>query len=193
MRFLVFNLVVAAALIYLFAADRQELRAAADQSHGLAQDVKSKVQSFTGAAPAAAPRHDETGTGLTPQSVKGGRTPSLPEIEEQLAGLKVLMEEVGPTAEPPLPARPDVAATQQGTAHDGVLTADSAPQADAAGSEFRDSLVEAVEPEVAARRELVLDPEPTKPPTAKPNAQRRQELLQLIEDMELFAVEALAR
>lgn len=41
MRFLLFNIVVAGALVFLFASDRADLHAAADRAHDAARDLKS--------------------------------------------------------------------------------------------------------------------------------------------------------
>jgi len=43
MRFLVFNVVVAAALVYLFTADRADIHAAADKAYGVAETVRAKA------------------------------------------------------------------------------------------------------------------------------------------------------
>ena len=44
MRFLVFNIVVAAALVYLFTADRADIHAAADKAYGVAETVRTKAE-----------------------------------------------------------------------------------------------------------------------------------------------------
>ena len=54
MRFLLFNVVVAAALVFLFASDKADLHAAADRAHDAASGLKSKAFEVIGARPAPA-------------------------------------------------------------------------------------------------------------------------------------------
>lgn len=49
MRFLLFNIVVAAALIFLFAGDKADLHAAADRAHDTASNIKAKALEVIGA------------------------------------------------------------------------------------------------------------------------------------------------
>ena len=69
MRFLLFNIVVAGALVFLFSSDRADLHAAADRAHDVATDLKSRAFEVIGAkepaTPEAAVKPD-----LAPDSVK---------------------------------------------------------------------------------------------------------------------------
>lgn len=56
MRFLLFNIVVAGALIFLFTSDKADLHAAADRAHDAASDIKSKAFEVIGAKEAAEPQ-----------------------------------------------------------------------------------------------------------------------------------------
>ncbi|MFT5487381.1 MAG: hypothetical protein ACI9JL_002657 [Paracoccaceae bacterium] len=49
MRFLLFNIVVAGALAFLFTSDKADLQAAADRAHDAASDIKSKAFEVIGA------------------------------------------------------------------------------------------------------------------------------------------------
>ena len=49
MRFLLFNIVVAGALVFLFTSDRADLHAAADRTHDAATDLKSRAFEVIGA------------------------------------------------------------------------------------------------------------------------------------------------
>jgi hypothetical protein len=57
MRFLLFNVVVAVALVFLFAGDKADIHAAADRAHDAASGLKAKAFEVIGAqkAPKAAP------------------------------------------------------------------------------------------------------------------------------------------
>lgn len=57
MRFLLFNVVVAVALVFLFAGDKADIHAAADRAHDVASDLKAKAYEVIGAqkAPKATP------------------------------------------------------------------------------------------------------------------------------------------
>ena len=55
MRFLLFNIVVAGALVFLFASDRADIHAAADRAHDAANDLKSRAFGAIGAEKPAPP------------------------------------------------------------------------------------------------------------------------------------------
>lgn len=76
MRFLLFNIVVAGALIFLFAGDKDDLHAAADRAHDAATGLKAKAFEIIGAkktpsvekTPKTATRPATATTGEKPKS-----------------------------------------------------------------------------------------------------------------------------
>jgi hypothetical protein len=91
MKFLIFNAVVAAALIYLFTADREELRATADRVYDGARAVQGSVETL-------AEKHDRAFANET--------FPGATAAPERAA----VSEPEAPSAAPPAPPSPSPAA-----------------------------------------------------------------------------------
>ncbi len=205
MKFLIFNLVVAGALIYLFFAGQPEPQTIADEvdqqlqaqaQEQIREQVQEQIRHAEPIVPELSePTADNLRAGAQPKSTTGAA--SAADLETQLAGLKALLPGTAPTDEPlpPPPPVPAQWAPESEPATDAGNTAPLGAHAQANRAEASISLapVESVTPEVAVRRALVLrDSEPAAPPV-KPASARRQELQQLSEEMELIAVEALAQ
>ena len=189
MKFIAFNLIVGAALIYLFSADRADLQALTDKTYDMGQEVRQKVNDLTGGpdeAPKPAPQKIVKTEPPAPQPVKAEepsiqaekpeppRAPAAPEAPQK-AGRKAPVQVAQKPQSKPRPVSKQIA------------SADDLP------------------PEVLKRRNEILEPnqaqaktqpqpvrEPNPADTAR-NSERRDHLLRLAEDMELYSLETLAQ
>lgn len=179
MKFLVFNLAVAAALIFLFTADRGDVQKIAGKAHDAATGVKAyakrtldkgqQILDRGPATPAAIPLPIHQAVPAKPDSVKAPQKPQ------------------------PLPIpRP--------TRHASKI-AESTPSAPAVSAP---SLTPNVAPAVAQRRQEILNGIPPEaPPVAATklkegtnlmtSVDRRKELLSLAEEMELLYARSISR
>lgn len=179
MRFLIFNIVVAGALIFLFAGDKADLHAAADRAHDVATDLKAKAFEVIGAREAAAPKE-------TPKPVA------------QPAPVKPVTKKVA--AKPMTEKSPIVLAEPAVEPAPGTAAAEAVREVQVATRK----LVPPLPPEVERRREEVLaegivgknavrvDREA---PSQKFMAasERKRDLILLSEEMELFSAQAISR
>jgi len=128
MRFLVFNIVVAAALVYLFTADRADIHAAADKAYGVAETVRTKAGDVVASlrdrpaeverVEAAVPDAPEIAFPAEPEPAPVAANPAPPE----------------PPAAPPLPepelvpaVTPEVAARRAEVLAEGPVRGEIAP------------------------------------------------------------------
>lgn len=185
MKFLVFNLAVAAALVFLFTADRGDVQKMAGQVHDAAADVKAyakrtlnkgeKILNSGIAASADAPEPAQRAAPAKP-------APAPVPAPRQTNGTPPKLKAVPPPPAPPKASR----------------IANAAPAAPPLS----------LKPEVAKRRREVLDGLPPANPTATiaatapklkegtklmTAADRRKELLSLAEEMELLYARSISR
>lgn len=179
MKFLLFNLAVAAALGYLFFADRTQLQDTAGRMHDAAQDLRTFAKQAYDKAPQ-----------LTRQS-----TPSI----ETAARTPKTVVESGPKPVPQI-AQPAAPAAQPG------IERDDPPRPPPVKAETREAAATdpvrlTPDPETVARRREVLEGRP--PQDARPTlkagerlmspGERRKELMTLAEEMELFYARSVSR
>lgn len=174
MRFLLFNVVVAAALVFLFAGDRADLHAAADRAHDAATDLKARAFEVIGAKKA-------------PDAPPAPQTAAKP-VQEKAAVSSA--PKTAPPAAEPVPAATDKA---------GTAGVDAVTQVRVATR----GLVPPLPPEVGKRREEVLaegvvggaisSPGDTKKPKFMTAADRKRDLMLLSEEMEMFSAQSIAR
>ncbi|MDA0653736.1 MAG: hypothetical protein O3C49_10730 [Proteobacteria bacterium] len=185
MKFLLFNVAVAAALVFLFTADRGEVQKIAGQVHDAAGDMKSYANKALTAGQSMFGRETEkAGRKTGPTLVTAPSLPVTQPVTQPVTPATVTRPE--PLAEPSrsrqlasdLQALPE---TGSATSRKSVPTIiERAPQV--------------LEPDVARRRREVLDGLDAAPaaPALKEGtrlmtgAERRKELLSLAEEMELL-------
>jgi hypothetical protein len=80
MKFLIFNAVVAAALFYLFTADRDELRATADRVYDGARAIEERVEDFTEEHEQAFASEESSMTSSTPDHAANHVEPAQPAV-----------------------------------------------------------------------------------------------------------------
>jgi hypothetical protein len=173
MKFLLFNLVVAGALVYLFTADRADVHMAADRVYETADEIKSVARNavdqgrklLQGDQAAAIPKP-------TPRALPRVQPQAIPRVEPQV------QPQVQPRIQPqirqkPIPEAAPVPAPVKQVARAGALAK--------------------VSPEVARRRDEVLGTaNPESIPEIKQGekfmsaSQRQKELFSLAEEMELL-------
>lgn len=90
MRFVLFNIVVAGALVFLFTSDKADLQAAAGRAHETATALKAKAFEVIGAKKAPAVSH--------PPKV-AAETPSIKPIEKKVVAAPVATDTPAPEAE----------------------------------------------------------------------------------------------
>ncbi len=179
MRFLLFNIVVASALIFLFASDKADLHAAADRAHDAATGLKTKAFEVIGAQNAPATRSaPKTETKPSPAEpiVKKGVVAARPEADPAPAAIK-------PAAEP----KP------------GTVAAEAVKEVQVATRK----LVPPLPPEVEKRREEVLAEGIVGGRASESGASgkqkfmtasdRKRDLMLLSEEMELFSAKSISR
>jgi hypothetical protein len=96
MRFLLFNVVVAVALVFLFTSDKADLHAAADRAHDAATDLKTKAFEVIGAQNAPKPAPIPSSTKPVEKKVVIAATP----------------EQISPVAKPQVKSQPGSAAAE---------------------------------------------------------------------------------
>jgi len=175
MRFLLFNIVVAGALIFLFTSDKAELHAAADRAHDAANGIKSKAFEVIGTQQTAKPVETAPATSETASNEAPADTATA-ETEETFSLNKPL---------------PPVAA-------DAVREVQVATRKLVEPQAIRPQPVKPLPPEVEQRREEVLAEgiigEPaTEAQKYMPPSTRKRDLMLLSEEMELFSAEAISR
>lgn len=183
MRFLLFNIVVAGALVFLFTSDKADLHAAADRAHNAANDIKSKA-------------FEVIGTKETPRLEPAVKPAARPET-------------VKPAKAAPAAAETRTAATQATEPTSEETFSQNKPLAPAAADAVREvqvatrklvkpSPVETLPPEVEQRREEVLAEGIVGDPVSEaqkfmPASTRKRDLMLLSEEMELFSAKAISR
>lgn len=178
MRFLLFNIVVAGALIFLFTGDKADLHAAADRAHDAATDIKAKAFKVIGAKKAPAVTE-------APKAVVDA-APAKPIATKTI------------TAEPGVPAN----TTSASRPEPGTAAAEAVKEVQVATRR----LVKPLPPEVKKRREEVLSEgivggksrvstAPAGSDTQKfmTSSDRKRDLMLLSEEMELFSAKSIAR
>lgn len=179
MRFLIFNVVVAGALIFLFAGDKADLHVAADRAHAAATDLKTKAFEVIGAKRAPVP----------PAAAKPASRP----VPVEPAEKKAVAANIGKNAKPP------VAETHDDPAP-GTAAADAVREVQVATRK----LVPPLSPAVAKRRAEVLAEGTVgrKSSTVGDNtgkqkfmaaSERKRDLMLLSEEMELFSARSIGR
>lgn len=184
MRFLLFNIVVAGALVFLFTSDRADLHAAADRAHDAASDIKSKAFEVIGAK-TAAPREAPEARPAAKPAVPA-KVPAKP-VESRSAAASPASEATYSQNKPLAPAAADAVREVQVATRQLVDPAPAPAQA-----------IKALPPEVAQRREEVLAEgivgEPvTEAQKFMPASTRKRDLMLLSEEMELFSAKAISR
>jgi hypothetical protein len=180
MKFLLFNFAVAAALVFLFTADRSEVQKIAGQVHDAAGDMKAYAnkalnsgQNMLDRGAVTAGRNAEPAPAATPRqlSAQPAATPSMAQPEPPLS----------PQLARNLPAMPEIG-TEISRETSRVAVAD-------------------LEPAVAKRRKEVLDgiEAADTTPALKEGArlmtpsERRRELVSLAEEMELLYARSISQ
>lgn len=149
MKFILFNLIVGASLIYLFTAEKEELHEVTDKTYEVTQQMRQKVSELAGKASDQANVVAEEKIAETPMPEPAKETPV--EVAHKAA---------------PSKAAPKVS---------------EAPVAELA-------------PEVEKRRNEILNAESQLVIEEAPNnSTRRDHLLRLAEDLELYSIEAITQ
>ncbi len=177
MKFLLFNVAVAAALVFLFTADRGEVQKIAGQVHDAAGDMKAYAnkalntgQTMLGRDAAKADRKTE---------------PAAPAAAPSLPAATPAVTQPEPTSEPPLSRQ----------------LARNLPPMPEIGPEISEAASVNLNPAVAKRRREVLDGIDTADaaPALKEGtrlmtpSERRKELLSLAEEMELLYARSISQ
>ena len=181
MRFLLFNIVVAGALVFLFSSDRADLHAAADRAHDAANGIKSKAFEVIGAGETVKP-----GSTVIPVRVT---EPAKPVVQKQ-----AITETGSATATPKTPEE---------------TFSQNKPLAPAAADAIREvqvatrnlvkpAPVKSLPPEVEQRREEVLAEgiiggTATGSDKFMSASTRKRDLMLLSEEMELFSARSISR
>lgn len=190
MRFLLFNIVVAGALVFLFTSDREELHAAADRAHDAASEVKSKAFEVIG------------GKTVTPR-----KTPEAPPAAKPAIPAKLPVKSVETRAAAAAPAeaeetfsqnKPLAPAAADAVREVQVATRQLVAPAPAKVQTGKALIVKELPPEVAQRREEVLAEGIVGDPVSEaqkfmPPSTRKRDLMLLSEEMELFSARAISR
>lgn len=186
MRFLLFNIVVAGALVFLFASDKADLHAAADRAHDAANDIKSKAFEVVGAKVPARPapgiKTKPTGKPVKPEKAGAPRTET-----PSAASTATAPEETFSQNKPLAPAAAEAVREVQVATRKLVTPVPSRPQA-------AKSLPRAIE----QRREEILAEGIVGAPQTEaqkfmPATTRKRDLMLLSEEMELFSAKAISR
>jgi pyruvate/2-oxoglutarate dehydrogenase complex dihydrolipoamide acyltransferase (E2) component len=182
MRFLLFNIVVAGALVFLFTSDKADLHAAADRAHDAANDIKSKAFEVIGAQQTAKPQPTIKQAPVT--------EPAQPAQPAEKAHAETATAETEDTFSQNKPLAPAAAkAVREVQVATRKLVE---PQAS------KRQTVKPLQPEVEQRREEILAEgivgEPaTEAQKYMPASTRKRDLMLLSEEMELFSAEAISR
>ena len=185
MRFLLFNIVVAGALVFLFTSDKADLHAAADRAHDAANDIKSKA-------------FEVIGTKET--------TPAKPAIKPVANPEPVKPAKAAPAAAETRTAAKPTPATEPASEETFSQNKPLAPAAADAVREVQVATRKLVKPipvetlpqEVEQRREEVLAEGIVGDPVSEaqkfmPASTRKRDLMLLSEEMELFSAKAISR
>lgn len=183
MRFLLFNIVVAGALVFLFTSDKADLHAAADRAHDAANDIKSKAFEVIGTKETKPPK-PAAKPAASPEPVKPAKAaPATPETRTAATpATEPASEETFSQNKPLAPAAADAVREVQVATRKLV----------------KPIPVETLPPEVEQRREEVLaegivgDPV-TEAQKFMPASTRKRDLMLLSEEMELFSAKAISR
>lgn len=191
MKFLIFNLAVAAALVFLFTADRGDVQKMAGQVHDAATDIKgyaeralNKSAKIASPNPVATPEPArEPAPKLAAEKPAPVHVPVQTPVKSPVKSPVISNAKPRPSPTPPVP-------------HQASRVAEAIPPAPPIS----------LKPAVAQRRQEVLD---GVPPTAPTNANgapklqdgtklmtaadRRKELLSLAEEMELLYARSISR
>lgn len=169
MKFLLFNIVVAGALIFLFTSDRADLHAAADRAHDAASGLKTRAFEVIGAqnAPAVRPA---------------------PKAETEPADKKAVVAVL--PGEDPAPAAVKPAAEPK----PGAAAAAAVKEVQVATRK----LVPPLPPEVEKRRDEILAEgivggSPSGKQKFMTASDRKRDLMLLSEEMELFSAKSISR
>lgn len=179
MRFLLFNIVVAGALVFLFTSDKADLHAAADRAHDAANGIRSKAFEVIGAQQTAKPQPTVKPTPVT--------EPAQPFVTATAETATAETEDTFSQNKPLAPAAADAVREVQVATRKLVEPQVRRPQA-----------VKPLPPEVEQRREEILAEgivgEPgTEAQKYMPPSTRKRDLMLLSEEMELFSAEAISR
>ena len=176
MRFLLFNLVVAGALVFLFASDKADLHAAADRAHQAATGIKARAIEAYGAK-------ETTPAGPTRATDRAKAPPhpfANPVKTAKTAAPKPVIGQKSPTLTSDIKAKP---AAIEAVRQIRVATR---------------KLVPPLPPEVEKRRKEVLGN--TAVPATRPSPQnfmstvsRKRDLMLLSEEMEMFSAKSISR
>lgn len=189
MRFLLFNIVVAGALVFLFTSDKADLHAAADRAHNAASDIKSKAFEVIGADTIGAketvkPRPVIKAAPVTRPKTPAETAPASAETRSTTAATAAteMREETFSQNKPLAPAAAEAVREVQVATRKLVAPRPAKPLA----------------PEVQQRREEVLAEGIVGKPVTEaqkymPAATRKRDLMLLSEEMELFSAKAISR
>lgn len=182
MRFLLFNIVVAGALVFLFTSDKADLHAAADRAHDAANGIRSKAFEVIGAQQTAKPQ-----PAVKPTPVTEPAQPAQPVETAPAETATAETEETFSQNKPLAPAAADAVREVQVATRKLVEPQARKPQA-----------VKPLPPEVEQRREEILaegivGQSETEAQKYMPPSTRKRDLMLLSEEMELFSAEAISR
>jgi outer membrane biosynthesis protein TonB len=169
MRFLLFNVVVAVALVFLFAGDKADIHAAADRAHDAATDMKAKAFEVIGAqnAPKATPQPSKPVEQKTAAATPPEKTPTTaertPKPQPGTAAAEAVKEVQVATRKlvPPLP--PEVEKRRAEVLAEGIVGGKVSGKTDSGTSKFMTA------------------------------SDRKRDLMLLSEEMELFSARSISR
>lgn len=213
MKFLMFNIVVAAALVYLFTGGGLDMGAAADRAAHVATKIENKARLLVGAESRpspqkAAPTQDDKLVAPAPlparqkpQIAKAERTdrgrqasPRRPVPAKTATRMAKAEETLAKPAPAPVRPAPLVAKAKQ----TDKTPLSTLPTSVVSSVPAKTPLPPGRSPEVAKRRAIVLgktadDTMRPEPDRAKSGAERARELMLLAEEMELFSAQAIGQ
>lgn len=128
MRFLLFNIVVAGALVFLFTSDRADLHAAADRAHDVASDMKSRAFGAIGAnerpAPEVAVKPDPAAEPAKPaektEETFARNKPLAPAAADAVREVQIATRELV-EPQPAKPLAPEVAQRREEVLAEGIV------------------------------------------------------------------------
>lgn len=183
MRFLLFNIVVAGALVFLFASDKADLHAAADRAHDAANGLKTRAFEVIGAREPTTPAAKAKPKPAAEPAKTLGKAPAAREAPlTKAAASKTATESSEETFSRNKPLAPAAAAVREVQVATRQL--------------IEPQTAKPLAPEVAQRREEVLAEGIVGGPVTgngkfMPASTRKRDLMLLSEEMELFSAKAI--
>lgn len=181
MRFLLFNIVVAGALVFLFTSDKADLHAAADRAHDTASDIKSKAFEVIGAKEAANPQPASEPSPVTEPAKPVEKKPASDAVQSA-ATTSATPEETFSQNKPLEPAAAEAVREVQVATRKLVKPSPPANLPAAVQQRREEVLAEGIvgEPVTEAQKFM-------------PASTRKRDLMLLSEEMELFSAKSISR